>query len=368
MSDAVKALASITPKMRVQVHQSFIRMLSVCQLQAFFRYELGIRRPPAAYLHVGTAVDKSVTGDLQNKITHGELLKRSEAVGIAEDTFDLKMNQEPIELEPADKLAGKSKEQVVSEAKEKTLDLAGLHYDRVAPTLKPSHVARRFSIDMDTWLKKRAKQLHQAGDEEQDLDAAKILHAEGRAMNSAARIGIDLAGEIDVQETYQRAVDPTMSVVHIPDTVRMADGFYEKAVVVRDTKTSGKSPSEDSAEDSNQLVTYSLATLVLDNQLPSEVSLDYLVRTPKRHDLKYVPRSAKVDMSDINVMLFRFARAVHSWNVAKKTGAFLPANSDDWHCSANWCGYFQTCPAARRPKSVQVPSLITEIKSAPTNY
>lgn len=344
MTDASSAIASITPKKRQQIHQSFMRMVGVCQLQAMYRYKLGIRRPPSAYLHVGTAVDKSITADLQHKIDHQELMKRSDVIDLAASTFEERDAAEPFELDADDK--DKGREQVKSENKDKTVDLAGLHYDKAAPVIQPSHVARSFSINMDTWLRKRAKQLHNEGDGEADLEAAKILHSEAAAMNSAARIGIDFAGEIDVQEQLT-AVNENLWKGAIP-----------AGITVRDSKTSGKSPSSDSAEDSAQLVGYSLATLVMDGMLPQVVALDYLVRTPKKHDLKYVPRETTVDMTDINMFLFRFARAVHSWHVACKTGSFLPANPDDWHCSLRFCGYADRCPAFKRPKTVTVPNLV----------
>jgi hypothetical protein len=343
MSDVAEALKSITPKKRLQIHQSFMGTLGICQLRTMFRYKLGIRRPPSAYLHVGSAVDASVTQDLQNKIDTGELLKRQDAVDIAAATFEAKEASDPFELEVSEKADGISKAVAKGEAIDKSVELAGLHYDKAAPVIQPKFVQRRFAIDMDGWLRTRAKQLHAAGDREQDLDAAKILHAEGAAMNSAARIGIDFAGEQDIVE-----------VIQPPETIETdATGL-----VIRDTKTSKRSPSQDAAEDSNQLVAYGLASLVLDKKLPNMTVLDYLVRTPKRHDLNYVPRQSIVSMDDVNVFLFRFARAIHSWNVACKTGAFLPANPDDWHCSEAMCGYWSMCPAAKRPHTVAVPKLV----------
>ncbi|HKM80546.1 MAG TPA: hypothetical protein VJY15_06245, partial [Candidatus Acidoferrum sp.] len=107
MTDATSALKSITPKKREQIHISFMNMLSVCQLRTWFRYGLGIRRPPSAYLHVGTAVDTSVSRDLQNKIDTGELLKRDDAVEIAAETFKSKVDSEPIDLDPDEKREGK---------------------------------------------------------------------------------------------------------------------------------------------------------------------------------------------------------------------------------------------------------------------
>jgi hypothetical protein len=344
MTDALKELASITPKRRQQFHQSFLSMLSVCQLRAMFRYQLGIRRPPSAYLHVGSAVDASVTQDLQSKIDTGELLRRQDAIDIAAATFEAKESLDPFEVELSEKKDGISKQAAKAEALDKSVSLAGLHYDKAAPKIQPKYVQRSFAIDMDSWLRKRAKQLHADGDKEPNLDAAKILHAEGAAMNSAARIGTDFAGAIDIIEQYGN------------DNV--SESVDQNILVIRDTKTSKRSPSEDSAEDSNQLVSYGLATLVLDKKLPDATVLDYLVRTPKRHDLNYVPRSSTVTMDDINVFLFRFARAIHSWHVACKTGAFLPANTDDWHCSESYCGYWSMCPAAKRPHTVAVSKLV----------
>lgn len=343
MTDAIQALKSITPKKREQIHQSFMSMLGICQLKAMFRYKLGIRRPPMASMHVGTAVDASVTADLGCKIQTGELMKRDDVIDVCATTFESRESAEPFELEPEEKKEGISKEQAKSEAKDKSVALAGLHYDKVAPILKPKHVARRFSINMDGWLRNRGKQLHKDADALADQDAAKILHTEAAAMISASRIGMDFAGEIDVQEEYER-------------DEAMMEPWNDDILNVRDSKTTTKSPSSEAAEDSNQLVSYSLATLVLDKRLPDKVVLDYLVRTPARHDLKYVPRESTVTMDDINVFLFRFARAIHSWHTACRSGSFLPANPDDWHCSERSCGYWNMCPAAKRPKLVQIAS------------
>src|SRR4029077_4573656 len=98
MTDATKALASITPKKREQLHVSGINMLSDCGKRFEFRYILGIRRPPAVFMHIGTAVDASVSEDLLNKITHGVLLPRPDAIDIASAKFEERQSREPIEL------------------------------------------------------------------------------------------------------------------------------------------------------------------------------------------------------------------------------------------------------------------------------
>jgi hypothetical protein len=53
------------------------------------------------------------------------------------------------------------------------------------------------------------------------------------------------------------------------------------------------------ADDSDQLTTYALASLVLDKKLPDLMVLDYLIYTPARHDTKYVPTRDHRDMNDI---------------------------------------------------------------------
>lgn len=332
MPDATKDLKSITPKQREQFHISGINMLQECGKRFEFRYILGIRRPPAVFMHIGTAVDQSVSQDLQHKIDHGELLKRDDAVEIAAVTFTQRQEKEPIELEPDER--GRDIKEVIGEAKDKSVALAGLHYDQAAPIIQATRVQRKFSIDMDSWLRKRAKQLHASADAESDKYAASILRSEARALNAASRAGLDLAGEQDIVEDF-----PILSGVG--------------GLTIRDTKTSGKSPvkslmdgnkSPGIADDSDQLTAYALASLVFDKKLPDLMVLDYLVYTPARHDTKYVPTKTVRDMDDVNVFLNRFANAVHAY----KRGIFVPAKPDWWGCSERYCGYWNMCPYAKR--------------------
>ncbi len=351
MTDATKALASITPKQREQLHISGINMLNECGKRFEFRYVLGIRRPPAVFMHIGTAVDESVSRDLQHKIDTQELLKRDDAIEIASATFDQRQAKEPIELE-ADQ-EGQSVEQVLGEAKDKTVALAGLHYDKAAPIIQATHVQRKFSIDMDGWLRKRAKALHASGDANQDKYAASILHSEAKALNAASRAGLDLAGEQDIVEEKAMPVGYHDIMGHL---------------TIRDTKTSGKSPTKSLmdgntqpgiADDSDQLTTYALASLVLDNKLPDLMVLDYLVYTPARHDTKYVPTKTTRTMEDLNVFLNRFANAVHAY----RRGIFVPAKADWWGCSEKYCGYWNMCPYAKRPHQMAVTKPLVQIET-----
>jgi hypothetical protein len=89
----------------------------------------------------------------------------------------------------------------------------------------------------------------------------------GRAHIASSRQGFSLVGEQDIQELY-----PTPFGDRSP---------YPERLVIRDSKTSKKSPNKDAAENSDQLGVYALASQILDGRLPDEMTLDYLVQTPK---------------------------------------------------------------------------------------
>lgn len=331
----------MSQKLRKQLHISGMNTMMDCQVRWKFRYVDNIKRPPAAYLLVGSATDESATRNLQNKIDTQELLPRKDAIGVAEAKFDEDKAKEPIELDADEKREGKSLTEVLGFARDKTMNLAGLHYDQAAPILQPKIVRRRFSIDMDAFLRTRAKALHLQADNVVDNHAAKLLHNQASKLNAAAREGTDFAGEIDITESW---TDPL---------------FNTPVITVRDTKTSEKSPTKGYADgsqtpgiadDSNQLDGYAVATKVLDGKLPDGMALDYLIQTPKTHDLKYIVRKTTRDMNDVNVFLNRFANAVQ----AIRTGMFVPTNPTDWRCSERWCGYHSICEYAKRPKLFQI--------------
>lgn len=367
MVDTAKQIASITPKRREQIHISGVNMLEECGKRFEFRYVLGIRRPPGAWILRGNAVHHSVATSLEHKIHKGELPERKEVIGACETEFDRLKAATPIELQPDEKRDGKTLETVLAETRDESLDLSGLHYDEAAPGIRAKIVNRKFSIDMDGWLRRRAKELHASADAEQDRYAAAILRSEARALNAASRAGMDLAGEQDIVEMISTDLQPSGSLELKqsggPDPVR-------QRLHIRDTKTSTKSPTKSRmdgsdkngiADDSDQLTTYALASLVFDKKLPDLMVLDYLIRTPARHDLKYIPTKTTRDLTDVNVFLNRFANAVHAY----RRGIFVPAKADWWGCSEQYCGYANMCPYFKRPKQIVVtkdsPTLVKKI-------
>ena len=334
----VPDIRSITSKdkQRKQIHISAVNMANDCGQRFVFRYLLGIKRPPNAFLLVGKSTDESVTQDLDHKIETGELLSRADVLGISAAKFEEEQKNEAIELDADEKKEGKSLEQVLGEAKDKAITLSGLHHDDAAPQINPTKTRRKFSIDMDRFMRGRAKELHKEADERPDKFSQKLLDGQATALNSFAKDGIDFVGEQDIQEVI---------------------GNF---LIIRDTKTSAKSPTPSImdgsskpgiADESEQLTAYATASYVVDGKLPDKMVLDYLVRTnAATPTVKYVPTATVRDMDDVNVFLNRFTNLIH----AMKTGVFTPANQSWWGCSQKWCGWFDICPYSKKPKLVQI--------------
>jgi hypothetical protein len=145
-----------------------------------------------------------------------------------------------------------------------------------------------------------------------------VLHDQAAHMNAAAKEGIDFVGEQDIVEL-----------------------IGTEQLIIRVTKTSKKSPTDTAAHESSQLTAYSLASKVLDNQLPSAVKLDYLVDLQR--GVKPMTLSSTRTLDDIDNYLSRLANAV----ATIRSGMFVPAPDVAWYCSKKMCGFWDTCPYAR---------------------
>ncbi len=319
---------------RRQLHISAINMLHDCGIRFMFRYMLNKKRPSSFFLVVGNTVDTTSKVDLNHVITHGELMPDRDIADLAASAFDEKHKEageivleegEPGSLDAARDFAQK-----------KALVLADLHHKVAAPTIRPSATAKKFSISLDRFLRDRAKEFHAAADE-MEGHWAKTTHDLAASLNAAARDGVDLCGEIDIEEKFEANAEGST----IPAVACVLN--------VRDTKTSSKSPAAKVAEDNDQLTCYAAAEYIEEGQLPDKVILDYLVYTPTGKNY-HVPAASTRTQDDVNVFLNRVVNAVHSI----QRGIFTPARADWWGCSKKWCGYFDICPYVKRPKLVQI--------------
>lgn len=105
--------------------------------------------------------------------------------------------------------------------------------------------------------------------------------------------------------------------------------------IIRDTKTSNKTPNQDIVQKSLQLSAYSFAYYTLTNELPQKVCLDYLVSTKQP---KIVTLDGIRTLDDINRFIKITAKVVQ----AIKNEIFYP-NQDNMLCSPEWCGYWELC-------------------------
>ena len=157
----VPSIEEITPKakLRRQIHVSGINMANDCGQRFLFRYILGIKSPPNAFLLVGKSTDESVTRDLDHKIETGELLQRDDVLEISAAKFEQEQKNEPIELEPEEAKAGKSLEQVLGEAKDKAISLCCAQMNVFKDMLARGWYGTRCKPDSqmvaDSWLTRR---------------------------------------------------------------------------------------------------------------------------------------------------------------------------------------------------------------------
>lgn len=125
---------------------SQLSMLAKCGMQYSFRYIDGIKSPPGVAMIVGTATHKSIEKNLKQRMVLGTFIPKEEAKETAAESFrNTWAGEEPV-LTEEEKEHGKDK--VKGEAVDTAVSLAELHYDRVAPGIKPIHVEREVNLEL----------------------------------------------------------------------------------------------------------------------------------------------------------------------------------------------------------------------------
>jgi|SRR5579871_1101616 len=299
---------------RKQIHQSNIEMLSKCGIQFENVVILHKRRRPKTFLICGTATDEAVGVDLNHKIDTGNLENESVILDVARDSAQKASYDD---IEPEDDERGKSAAQLRDLVTDKAVRLAKGHHGGIAPHIEPFKVARKFSINLDKFLRSRAKFLHAQAEMEILSHARKVLHTQAAHMNAAAREGMDFVGEQDIVESIG------------------------ERLVIRDTKTSKRTPDVSVAHESSQLSAYTMASYVLDGKLPEAVKLDYLVDL--KGGVKPVTLESTRNLDDVDNYLNRLAQSV----ATIRSGMFVPAPDVAWYCDKRYCGFWDTCPFAR---------------------
>jgi hypothetical protein len=103
--------------------------------------------------------------------------------------------------------------------------------------------------------------------------------------------------------------------------------------LIRDTKTTGKSPPKDAATrggNADQMTAYSLAFGV------ERIQLDYLVDTKTPAVVSLPGERTTADHG-------RLLRKYDLMHKQIQAGVFLPAPGDSWACSQKYCGWWNSC-------------------------
>lgn len=151
---------------------------------------------------------------------------------------------------------------------------------------------------------------------------------------------------VSLATLYHREVAPTVQPQYveeevffqIPDTEIKLKGFIDvvqEGGIIRDTKTTAKTPNQDTADKSMQLTAYSLAYRTLTGEEETGLVLDYLVNTKVP---KVVPLKTQRSKDDIA----RFIYITSQITKAIQSGIFYP-NPDNFMCSEENCGFWHEC-------------------------
>ena len=186
-----------------------------------------------------------------------------------------------------------------------------------------------------------------------EFSAGEVALTEEEAANPKAAKGSAVDKAIRLSWLHGESVAPKLKPVSVQRKWRLGIenfpfdllGFIdvEEEVRLRDTKTTGRTPPWDAAHTSDQLTMYAFAKRQIDGAAPRSVHLDYLVDS-KRGGPKSVTLDSKREDADFSVLL---RRVEASANMIEKQ-IFLPAPQDSWVCHPRWCGYWSSCPFARR--------------------
>jgi hypothetical protein len=243
--------------------------------------------PPSPRMLRGTVVHRAASRSLLQKMETEELPSTEEVMDLAASDFD-RTWRDGVLMSLEERQEGAGA--VRDRSMDFAVDLSGFHVQKVAPSIRPIGVERKIVVAPN------------------DSD-------------------LEISGTIDL-------IDQTPT-----------------GEVIRDLKTSEKSPPPSTAETSQQLTMYGLLRVAEVGRIPEKFSLDYLVRTPVKNEKKHVVLDTTRDRSDLQALINRINMAVE----AVKRGVFMPAPPDAWYCSPTWCEYYDTCPytnlGVRRPTS-----------------
>lgn len=118
------------------------RMWDRCQMQYYFRYVQGLKRPPGISLHRGTGVDEAATADYGHKVETGEDLPPDEVTDRAVEAFEYSIDKRGLCTAGEDQ----SKDELVAETRDTVAGMAETFRHELAPQTRPRSVQLKLVV------------------------------------------------------------------------------------------------------------------------------------------------------------------------------------------------------------------------------
>ena len=165
--------------------------------------------------------------------------------------------------------------------------------------------------------------------------------APGEDPGALADLGVKAVGlyQIEVAPTVQplmveKEFESTFS--NTPLILQGRIDLVDDNDVLRDMKTTGKSPSAGEADRSLQLSLYGVGYKAISGEYPKGYQLDHIVKTKTPKIVCNRTTRTEADIARALAVVGLVDRAITS-------GIFPPADPNHWVCSEKWCGYWNRC-------------------------
>ncbi len=137
----------MTEEKKKHLSASALSMYEGCGEQYRRRYIEGERIPPGIAMIKGSSVDDSVTGNLRNVIINEEMLLKEQVLTIAEEAINNRMNNQEVLF--SDEEVHEGIKNVKGRTVDSVVSLSELHYDEIAPIIKPESVQMKWLLELE---------------------------------------------------------------------------------------------------------------------------------------------------------------------------------------------------------------------------
>jgi len=188
-------------------------------------------------------------------------------------------------------------------------------------------------------------------------EEAGLARSAGRAKDFAVQASAHYVGTVSPRvvpapDGVERKVrvkprDMDVTIVGVMDLVEQP---VANVAIIRDLKTSAKTPPRAEADTSQQVSMYAMLHLAHTGQLPDRLVLDHIIRTPTRGWVSYVKQETTRDDRDVVALVNVLNAGIES----VRRGVLMP-NTQGWWCDARYCEFWMTCPyvSARRQEAAE---------------